>query len=224
MRWSLLVVCFGGLALGQSVVDGKEVYGPCAACHGAHGEGGKGGEYPRLAGQPAAFTVESLKQFQSRKRANLPMFPYTEPRELSERDMKDVAAFLERLELPTKMPALPANASALERLVAAERVLVVPRVAGDVARGKSLYLEACADCHGKTGLGRASREAPRLVGQYPEYLQRQLEAFRARQRGADEGHPMYGVLDELSREDLTSVLAFLTAIQEDEPAPDGGVR
>lgn len=34
--------------------SGKEIYGPCAACHGDLGQGGKRGEYPRIAGQRAA--------------------------------------------------------------------------------------------------------------------------------------------------------------------------
>lgn len=222
----LLLVLAAAVAWAQSAEDGKDVYGPCAACHGQYGEGGKGGEYPRIATQPASFVIDSLKQFQARTRYNLPMLPYAEPRELSERDMKDVAAYLEGLTLPSRMPPLPESASALERLVAAERVLVVPRVAGDVEKGKALFLEQCSDCHGKNGLGRASRDAPRLVGQYPDYLLRQVDAFKKHTRGKDEGHPMYGVLDELSPKDITDVLAFLTALQDqdEQPAADAGTK
>jgi cytochrome c553 len=211
----LLLPC---LARAQNLADGRDVYGPCAACHGANGEGGKGGEYPRVAGQPASFIIESLKGFQTRARYNLPMIPYTEPRELSERDMKDVAAYLESIQLPSRMPVLPETATALERLVAAEKVLVVPRVQGDVEKGKARYLDECADCHGKDGRGRASRDAPLLVGQYPDYLLRQVDEFKKRKRGAAEGHPMNGVLDELTPKDITDVLAFLTSIQ-DQDAP-----
>ncbi|MBL8921795.1 MAG: c-type cytochrome [Myxococcaceae bacterium] len=214
----------------QNLADGKDVYGPCAACHGANGEGGKGGEYPRIAGQPASFIIESLKGFQTRSRYNLPMIPYTEPRELSERDMKDVAAWVESIQLPSRMPVLPESATALERLLAAERVLVVPRVAGDVDKGKARYLEECADCHGKDGRGRASRDAPMLVGQYPDYLLRQVDEFKKGKRGAAEGHPMNGVLAELTSKDISDVLAFLTSIQDQDPppsastaAPDAGV-
>lgn len=201
------------VASAQNLADGRDVYGPCAACHGARGEGGKGGEYPRVAGQPASFLIDSLRSFQSRARYNLPMIPYTEPRELSERDMKDVAAYLESLQLPSKMPDLPATASALEKLEAVEKVLVVPRVAGDIEAGRARYAEECADCHGKDGRGRAKRDAPMLVGQYPEYLQRQFTAFKKRQRGAGEGSAMNGVLDELTPQAFTDILAWLTSVQ-----------
>jgi len=141
-------------ALAQDVESGKDVFGPCAGCHGRYGEGGKGGEYPRLAGQPAAYLVEQLVAFQERKRKNLPMFPYTEPRELSQRDMKDVAAYLNQLELLTRAPDFKPSDGALERLKAMERVIVVPRVPGDTEHGQALYAKRCGSCHGRTGKGR----------------------------------------------------------------------
>jgi cytochrome c553 len=171
---------------------------------------------------PASFIIDSLKQFQSRKRYNLPMLPYTEPRELSDRDMKDVAAYVESLQLPSSMPVLPANASALERLEAIERVLIIPRVHGDVEKGKAQFMEECADCHGKDGRGRASRDAPGLVGQYTNYLVAQAKAFKKGARAADEGHPMHGVLDDVDEQQFTDLLAFLTSVQEGEASTDAG--
>ncbi len=70
--WSIAVSCVVVLlpvvARAQDVQAGKDVYGPCAACHGANGEGGKGGEYPRVAGQPVSFTLASLKRIGISKR------------------------------------------------------------------------------------------------------------------------------------------------------------
>lgn len=219
-RRALLLLLLSTVAAAQNVQDGKDVYGPCAACHGANGEGGKGGEYPRIAGQPPSFTFFSLKQFQDRKRKNLPMFPYTEPRELSERDMKDVAAYLASISLPTKMPEFKDSDSSLDRLLMMERVLVVPRVDGDVRKGKATYRKACAKCHGTSAKGRDEKHAPLLVGQYPDYLRRQFEAFKKGERGAEADDPMKGVLDPLSEQELTDVLAWLGSIQEDAQEPE----
>lgn len=218
LAWAL-ALSLPTAAFAQNAADGKDVYGPCAACHGASGQGGKQGEYPRIAGQPASFIIESLKNFQSRKRYNLPMLPYTEPRELSERDMKDVAAYLEGIKLPSRMPTLKADASALERLEAAEKVMLVPRVQGDVEKGRALFLEQCADCHGKDARGRASRDAPSLVGQYPNYLLLQVKQFKKKARAADDGHPMYGVLDDVTDAEVNDILAFITSIQDDDAKP-----
>lgn len=215
VRRVLLVLVLPTVAAAQSVQDGKDVYGPCAACHGANGEGGKGGEYPRLAGQPPSFTLFSLKQFQERKRKNLPMFPYTEPRELSERDMKDVAAYLASITLPTKLPEFKDSDSSLDRLLMLERVLVVPRVEGDVRMGKGTYRKVCAKCHGTSAQGRDEKRAPRLVGQYPDYLRRQIDAYKKGERRLDADDPMKAALDLLTEQDVTDVLAWLTSIQED---------
>jgi cytochrome c553 len=214
-----LVLLAAFTARAQNAADGKDVYGPCAACHGANGEGGKGGEYPRLAGQPPSFTVDSLKQFQERRRHNLPMFPYTEPRELSERDMKDVAEYLARIELPNKAPEFKPTDSALDRLLALEKVLVVPRVEGDVEKGKATYKAKCAKCHGASGRGRELRGAPLLVGQYPNYLRRQFDAFVKGTRTGKDGDPMNGALEELSAADFTNVLAWLTSVQGEPAGP-----
>lgn len=215
---SSLTVLLATAAAAQNLADGKDVFGPCAACHGANGQGGKGGEYPRIAGQPATFIIESLKSFQSRERYNLPMVPYTEPRELSAGDMKDVAAYLESIKLPTRVPDLPASASSLERLTAAQSVLAVPSVKGDVEAGRRRFAADCSDCHGKDGRGRAKRDAPMLVGQYPNYLRRQYEAFKKGQRGAKEDDAMNGILEDVTAEDFTNILAWLTSVQVQESA------
>ncbi len=217
---ALLAAAGPAAALAQSAEDGRDVYGPCAACHGANGEGGKGGEYPRLAGQPASFIVASLQQFQARKRHNLPMFPYMEPRELSPQDMKDVAAWLTAIVLPSKAPEFKETDGALDRLLAMEKVLVVPRVEGDVGKGQATYRRKCGSCHGKGARGNAKKAVPALVGQYPAYLQRQVDAYRKGERGADESDPMNGVLTGLSPQEVTDVLAWLTSIQDQEPEPE----
>src|SRR6185369_8300737 len=90
-----------------SAVDldkGKEINGTCAACHGEFGQGGKKGEYPRLAGQRAKYIELQLRSFRSRTRVNIPMFPYTQERELPDDDIRDIAAYLAGIELPTQMP------------------------------------------------------------------------------------------------------------------------
>lgn len=202
----------------QNLEDGKDVYGPCAACHGANGEGGKGGEYPRIAGQPASFIVDTLKAFQERKRYNLPMFPYTEPRELSEQDMKDVAAYVTGIVLPTKVPEFTEADSALDRLLAMEKVLVVPRLEGDLENGRKLYRRRCASCHGRSGQGR--KGFPLLVGQYPTYLMKQVGTFRRAERTHEADEAGEGVLKKISEKDIADILAWLTSIQGEEPEPD----
>ena len=61
----------------------------------------------------------------------------------------------------------------------------LPAIA-DVAAGKVAYT-VCAACHGQAGEGNVALNAPRLAGQEPWYLGRQLAAYRAGHRGTAPG-------------------------------------
>ncbi|NJN51749.1 MAG: cytochrome c [Gammaproteobacteria bacterium] len=68
--------------------------------------------------------------------------------------------------------------------------LVAPAFAGDVEKGKAAYA-ICAACHGPAGLGIQAMNSPKIAGQEPWYLERQLKAFKSGLRGAAPGD-MYG--------------------------------
>lgn len=206
--------------------SGKEIYGPCAACHGDLGQGGKRGEYPRLAGQRAAYIEYTLKKFRSRERINIPMFPYTQERELPDADIKAVAAYLASIQLPTKIPEFKPTDDALTRLLAMEKVLIIPKLEGDLENGKRLYQEECAYCHGVDGRGKT--RFPMLVGQYTNYLQKQIAAYikgeRPHDKVADDEEEddkskpkavKLGVLNRLTEKDIQDILAYITHLQDD---------
>lgn len=56
--------------------------------------------------------------------------------------------------------------------------------AGDATKGKAAYA-VCAACHGANGMGNKALNAPRIAGQEPWYLERQLKNFKGGIRGAD---------------------------------------
>lgn len=190
----------------------KDIYGPCAACHGEFGAGGKKGEYPRIAGQGAKYMFQQLKNFQAQARQNLPMYPYTKERDLPDEDMKLVSAFLERIELPTRIPDFKDSDDALTRLLAMEKVMIIPRAEGDIEHGGKVYQKNCAACHGKTGKGRGM--FPMLVGQYTTYLKKQVDAYLKNDRPHDEDDMKEGILHSLQPKDIQDILAYLTSIQE----------
>jgi cytochrome c553 len=194
--------------------SGKDINGPCAACHGELGQGGKRGEYPRLAGQKPAYLEEQLRNFRSRKRLNIPMLPYTQERELSDEDIRLVAAYLSEIRLQTEFPDFAPTDDALTRLEAMEKVMIIPKLEGDLANGKALYDDECAYCHGSTG--RGIRRFPMLVGQYTTYLQRQIDAYLRRERPHDSEESL-GVLGRLSKKDIDDILAHITHLQDVKP-------
>ncbi len=93
-----------------------------------------------------------------------------------------------------KAMSLPLK-SLLGLAVAAMTALAAPNVAfgqeADVERGRSLY-RTCQTCHGAQGQGNAAMNAPRLAGQFPWYLERQLRHFRNGIRGGEKD--TYGAL------------------------------
>lgn len=209
----LVLAMFIGItpAIAADLQEGKEINGTCAACHGDNGQGGGRGEYPRIAGQQVRYLESQLKNFRSRSRINIPMFPYTQERELSDEDIKNVAAYIAGIELSNRMPTYTGNEDALTRLLMADRVMIIPRAEGDVDRGGAIYQKQCASCHGKTARGRGM--FPMLVGQYTNYLKRQVDLYLKGDRPHDD-EGTTGVLNTLDATQIRDILAYLTAIQE----------
>ncbi|MBL8318045.1 MAG: c-type cytochrome [Burkholderiaceae bacterium] len=217
MKTNRLSPCVGALLLSlalaapaQNLERGKEINATCAGCHGEFGQGGKRGEYPRLAGQRMAHLVDQLRAFRKRTRINIPMYPYTQERELSDADIEDVSAYLAQVELPTQWPEFKPGDDALTRLTAMEKVMIIPRSPGDTEQGGKLYQKECAACHAKDGMGKG--KFPRLVGQYTAYLKKQIDAFVKGDRPHDEVE-VKGILNEMKEQELLDVLAYLTLIQ-----------
>jgi cytochrome c553 len=201
-------------ALKADPETGRLINGVCAACHGDSGQGGKKGEYPRLAGMDVEYLMDQLKKFKARKRTNLPMFPYTEERELPDEDIVHIAAYLASIKLDTTYPVFKDTDDALTRLLAVEKVLNIPRSEGDVEAGAKLYKTECASCHGKTALGK--RGVPMLSGQYTVYLARQVDKFVKGERIHDEDlkDRTKDVLNQLKADEIRDILAFLTTLDD----------
>jgi cytochrome c553 len=141
------------------------------------------------------------------------MYPYTQERELPDDDIKDVAAYLAAIELPTKWPVFKDSDDALTRLTLTERVMIIPRVAGDLANGEAIYQKKCATCHARNGMGKGM--FPMLVGQYTSYLKRQVDKYLKGERPHDDVE-VGGVLNTLKEQDMQDILAYLTSIQEQQ--------
>jgi cytochrome c553 len=215
-RGGLVTACFlvaaGVFAAPPDPGNGRDINGTCAACHGELGEGGKKGEYPRLAGLSARYLSKQLRDFKARERVNIPMFPYTQERELSDQDIEDVSAYLAAIELSTQMPEFRPTDDALTRLTAAMKVMQIPRSEGDIGKGGALYDKACASCHGKDGVGKGSY--PALRGQYTQYLDRQIKEFLLGRRLHELEEPGPGLLKPFGSEDLRDILAYISTLDD----------
>ncbi len=80
----------------------------------------------------------------------------------------------------------------------------------DLDRGKAIAAQVCASCHGADG-NSASGGFPKLAGQHPEYLVKQLNDFKA-QPGAKgparTNAVMVGFASALTEPDMRNVAAY----------------
>uniref|UniRef100_UPI003D75817B c-type cytochrome n=1 Tax=Azospirillum sp. TaxID=34012 RepID=UPI003D75817B len=187
--------------------NAKDVMRTCAPCHGEFGQGGGKGTYPRLAGLNADYLADQLRKFKSRERENIPMIPFANDREMPDSDIRDITRFLSTIKLKTKLDDTDAPADGLDRLMAAKKILHIERWDGDVDKGRTLYAELCASCHGKAGEGRVKK--PPLAGQYSEYLFQQISDFRKGRRKHDDIELLFAQRPD---REIDDILAFLSSL------------
>ena len=64
----------------------------------------------------------------------------------------------------------------------------------------------CPACHGGGFVGQ--NDIPRVAGQYPQYIKKQLEDFKARRRTNDAGN-MTSVSATLSEQDIENLAQYI---------------
>ncbi len=196
---------------------GEEINEVCAGCHGEFGQGGKQGKYPRIAGQPEQYIAEQLHLFRDRKRPNLDMVEHIDERQMPDDDILQISRYLQGIELKTKLP--PVNEhdpgfDAYARLLESKKLMQIPRAEGDVEKGKALYREECASCHGRNGEGKRKKGVPMLAGQYTNYLWRQVDKLRKHIRIHDPDEPDEELLDDFSDEEIRDIFAWLSTADD----------
>jgi len=85
--------------------------------------------------------------------------------------------------------------------------------ADDVAEGKSLADSSCAGCHGANGVS-TTPGVPRLAGQRPAYLYRELKAYQSGARGES---AMNNAVKFLSDAALVKVAAYFASLDPAQP-------
>jgi cytochrome c oxidase subunit 2 len=102
-------------------------------------------------------------------------------------------------------------------------ILSTSSAAADAAAGQAAYA-VCAACHGQQGEGSVAMNAPKLAGQEPWYLERQLAAYRDGMRGTASGdtfgmqmRPMAMVVGDPTAQ--ANLIAFIASLPETDAAP-----
>jgi cytochrome c553 len=176
---------------------------PCFACHGPQGQASSTGYLPRIAGKPAAYLYNQLRNFRDGKRNNDRMVQMVQF--LSDDYLLEMARYFSGLELPygvLRNPALVATPAAV-----LQRGETLARM-GD----KQKELPACIECHGEALTGRLPA-IPGLLGLPRDYLVAQIGAWNNGQRHAIAPDCMKSMASRLSTADLYAVSSWL-ALQE----------
>lgn len=84
--------------------------------------------------------------------------------------------------------------------------LGIAQAAGDVAAGKAKSA-LCVACHGADG-NSANPEWPKLAGQHPEYIAKQLKEFKS---GTRQNALMAGIVAGLSEQDMVNLAAYFSS-------------
>ena len=155
----------------------------CVACHGPAGNSPLGA-FPILAGQNSRYIYLQLRDFKERLRRDPLMSPIAEA--LSKEDMLALADYFS---------------------VQKQKPIAFKADAGKVAAGRAKADETlCAMCH--LGGFSGQNEIPRVAGQYPEYVVKQLKDFKARTRTNDAGS-MTSVAQTLSEQDIDNLAHYI---------------
>jgi cytochrome c oxidase subunit 2 len=198
------LMLFGNLAGAEPAPVGKAEFEICQACHGTCAQGTPDLKAPRLAGLEAEYVSRQLEDFRGGRRG-------TTPGDELGNQMAQMARVL----------ANPDAVGRVAHFVSGLSVTAAPAaVKGDVDKGKEAFV-LCASCHGEEGQGNPTLQAPRLAGMSDWYLLRQLESFRAGQRGNgapdSPGVRMRAIATSLTDEAAVhDVVAYITTLPSEK--------
>lgn len=175
---------------------GQQLHRQCALCHGQLSQGILGGKYPRLAGLPDYYLLGMIEKYKDNTLSYPAMTVVGGLRNLSKEDVASLAAYISEIDLAETAPLNIATAT------------------GDVEEGKDLYKGDCKTCHGRKGEGKRKKDSPPLRGQYTEYLQRQIEMFKKKERLHDNDEEDE-TFDDYSDEEIQDILAFISTLDDE---------
>jgi cytochrome c553 len=200
LLWTAIMLS-SSAAVAQDASKGQTIASRvCAACHGPDGNSPTSAN-PKLAGQVQEYLHKQLINFKpasgnKAERENPIMAGMAAP--LSADDMRNVAAYFAQ---QTPKAGAAKNKDTLDLGRKLWR-------AGDAARG----VPACAACHGATGAG-VPAQFPRLAGQYAEYTENQLKAFRTGSRANDANRAMRTIAAKLTDAEIAAVADYAAGLR-----------
>jgi cytochrome c553 len=172
----------------------------CVACHMADGNSAQP-ENPKIAGQFSDYLYKQLTNFKPQgnaKAARENPIMAGMVANLSDADMHNLAAYF--------------SGQTLKPAAAQDKNLAALGQA--IYRGGNLKtgVVACAGCHGPTGAG-IPKQYPRISGQFAQYIEAQLKAFRSGARANDPNGMMRGVAARMTDQEIQAVAQYAAGLR-----------
>ncbi|BAN34230.1 cytochrome c553 [Sulfuricella denitrificans skB26] len=183
------VLLAGGLAVSSSLWAAPStpamLSNTCSACHGQFGQA-VGPSIPTLAGQPASYIADAMKQFKSGERTGSVMGRVAKA--YTDDDFNAMGEFFSQ----KKFVRYPQKVDAAK-----------------VAKGKELHEQNCKKCH--TEGGRESEDGGVIAGQWSEYLHITMDDFASKKRAMPK--KMAEKFEGLSKDDRDALVNFYASQQ-----------
>ena len=170
---------------------GKEKSLLCQGCHGEDGNSATA-NFPKLAGQYAAYIQKQVRDFQSGARTD-PVMSEMAATVASNQDLLDISAYFAS-QKPMKADSPVANPAGEARFMTAGT--------------------GCVQCHVIGGKDTIPIDplAPILSGQHKDYLVKQLKAFKDRSRTNEKSGMMSFIFGFMSDRDIEDVAEFASGL------------
>lgn len=217
------LLSLGLIAIAQGAIAGDAAVGAtkaavCGACHGADGNS-MVGTFPKLAGLGEKYLVKQLVDIQAwdleKDEAKKDVTGRAVPEmtgllaNMTKQDLEDLAAHFAvqtmQLSGAKKIEVQVNSGIKVDGLELGERIYR----AGNPTTG----VPACTGCHLPDGKGNIPAGFPRLSGQHPEYVEKQLRAFRAGDRTNDGDQAiMRAVADKLNDAEIVALANYIAGL------------
>lgn len=170
----------------------------CTGCHGKEGRSTNAGYFPRIAGKPAAYLYNQLRNFRDGRRTNTAMSHLVD--HLSDAYLREMADYFASQDLPYPPPqTTQAPAAVLQQ---AQRLVLQ----GDAQR----KIPACTQCHGSAMTG-VLPAFPGLLGLPRDYLVGQLGAWQTDKRHAAAPDCMGDIAKRLTVDEISAIATWLSS-------------
>lgn len=215
LAMGLLSTSLGVFAAGNVDNGEKIANAECVACHGQAGNSSTPA-FPKLAGLGDKYLLKQLRDIKNASASGDAKKPKRQVNEMAglldaktDQDLEDLAAYYAAQSMQLS------GAKDIKVQVNSGAKVDGLKLGAKVYRAGNLKLgtPACTGCHSPRGLGNAPAAYPRLSGQYADYIEKQLKAFRAGDRTNDgDTQVMREVAANMSDAEIKAVANFISGL------------